>query len=159
MKSSAQRFTGPASPLRGVHRDAWRAFYTALEAQAANEVSESGGLGAFDIRPRRLVELGYATGLRPMRTEKGRSIQTCEFILPWTQARFLGNPFAQYTALAQSMRLYYEALREGKIVKPSDVSMAGALAVLHKGGKGALGALPEMFAATRVLFDKVNKIF
>ena len=136
---NATRFTSlPESPLRGVPKDAWRAFYVGLQAQPYNSVSESGGLGIYDLRPRRFVEVGYATGLRSMRrptqhawssnvcsrcrttrTEKtdmetcpnGRQIQVCEFIMPWTQARFLANPVAQYTALAQSMRLYYDAVR------------------------------------------------
>jgi hypothetical protein len=178
--------TGPESPLRGVTRDAWRTFYVGLEMQAPGEISESGGLGMFDIRPRRLVELGYATGLRSERRPvqhkwigerctrckltrsedveqetcpNGRQIQVCEFILPWTQTRFLGNPYAQYTAFAQSMRLYYDALREGNLAKPKDVSVAGALVMLHRGGRGALEAWPQIFAGTKTLFDKVQKAF
>jgi len=181
------RFTSlPESPLRGVTREAWRMFSAGLQVQAHNMISESGGLGIFDIRPRRLVELGYATGLRSMRrptthawssgvcsrcrttrTEKtdmetcqnGRQIQVCEFIMPWTQQRFLTNPVAQYTALAQSMRLYYDALRDGKLVKPKDVSMAGALVVLHRGGRGALEAWPKIFSGTKMLFNRVQKAF
>lgn len=181
------RFTSlPESPLRGVAKEAWRAFYAGLQVQASSVISESGGLGIFDIRPRRLVELGYATGLRSerrptqhawvsgvcsrCRTERtnatdmetcqmGRQIQVCEFLLPWTQARFLANPYAQYTALAQSMRLYYDALRDGKLVKPKDATVAGALVVLHRGGRGALEAWPKLFSGTKALYKKVHKVF
>jgi hypothetical protein len=185
--NNATRFTSlPESPLRGVTREAWRSFYAGLQVQPHNTISESGGLGIFDIRPRRLVELGYATGLHSMRRptqhawlsgvcsrcrstrtaqtdvetcSNGRQIQICEFILPWTQARFLSNAYAQYAALAQSMRLYYDALRDGKLVKPKDASMAGSLVVLHRGGRGALEAWPKLFSGTKTLFNKVQKAF
>jgi hypothetical protein len=185
--NATTRFTSiPESPLRGITREAWRMFYVGLQVQASNMISESGGLGTFDIRPRRLVELGYATGLRSerrptthawvsgvcsrcrtTRTEKtdmetclnGRQIQVCEFILPWTRARFLANPYAQYTALAQSMRLYYDALRDGKLTKPREATMAGTLVVLHRGGRGALEAWPKLFSGTKALYNKVQKAF
>jgi hypothetical protein len=185
---NATRFTSsiPESPLRGVTREQWRAFYAGLQVQPHNTISESGGLGIFDIRPRRLVELGYATGLRSERRPtthawasgvctrcrtsrsaatdmetclNGRQIQICEFVLPWTQARFLANPYAQYTALAQSTRLYYDALRDGKFVKPKDATMAGVLAVLHRGGRGALEAWPKLFSGTKALYKKIHKAF
>jgi len=196
MNSTAQRFTsGPESPLRGIRREAWYVFYRGLEVHpSSNVISESGGLGMYDIRPRRLVELGYATGLRSLRrpvqhswiggerprfeekrcercksvwTEDteletcpaGRQIQVCEFVLPWTQKRFLDNPLAQYTALAQSMRLYFDAMREGKLVKPKDATVAGSLAVLHRGGRGALEAWPKLFKGTQELYEKVQGAF
>jgi len=173
-------------------------FYVGLQVQAPDVISKSGGLGMFDIRPRRLVELGYATGLRSERrptlhawnrrmvggvlvwdAEKrcerckvswtedadmatcpnGRQIQTCEFILPWTQSRFLTNPLAQYTSMAQSMKIYYDAIKDGKLVKPAEASTAGALVVLHRGGKGALGAWPKLFEGTKRLYDRLQKIF
>ena len=155
MTAVAQRFvSGPASPLEGVHSDAWQSFAEVLEVQAVGAISASGGLGAFDIRPRRLVELGYATNLRRF---DGR--QFCDFAAPWTQARFLTDPFAQHAVLSKSMQAYYDALRRGEIVKPKDMTMSGALAVLHVGGRGALAGWPKLFDNTRALFEAAQGVF
>jgi len=157
---NAQRFVqGPESPLVGVSNDQWRTFLSALEVQPINAVSDSGGLGSYDIRPRRLVELGYATGLRYKRTEKGRQVQKCDFVLPWTQARFLVDPVAQYTALSRSMSLYHRALLSSELKKLQDVSIAGTLALLHKGGRGALEGWPKLFESTRALYEAAQGAF
>jgi len=157
---SAQRFAlGPKSPLEGISNDAWQRFVAALEVQQIDAISESGGLGSYDFRPRRLVELGYATRLCSKRTEKGRQIHICDFILPWTQARFLSDPVAQYVALSKSMLLYYTALMSGELKRPEGVSMAGTLAVLQIGGRGALKAWPNLFESTRALYKNARKSF
>jgi hypothetical protein len=151
----AQRFvSGPESPLEGVSAAAWQRFISALEVQPVGQVSDSGGLGAFDMRPRRLVELGYATNLRRIDNR-----QCCDFTSPWSQSRFLADLFAQHTVLSKSMRSYYDALRRGELVKPKEVSMSGALAVLHIGGRGALAAWPKLFTNTRALYDATRGAF
>jgi hypothetical protein len=160
MMPQALRFvSGPRSPLEGVSQEAWQRFVASLEVQAIGAVSNSGGLGSYDIRPRRLVELGYATALRSKRTPTSRQIQVCEFILPWTQARFLSDSIAQYVALSRSISMYYQALVKGEIEKPRDMSVAGALAVLHVGGRGALKSWPKLFEKTQVRYQAAQKAF
>ena len=157
--SNDGRFVGPASPLADVSREHWDKFCRLLEVQSTNKISESGGFGSYAIRPRRLVELGYAMYLRSKRTDKGRTIQTCEFLPPWTQAKFFKDPLAQYVAFSRSMLLYYTAMASGELKRPAGVSLAGALAILHCGGKGALKAWPEIFSDTKVLYDRVQGLF
>jgi hypothetical protein len=162
MQVSAEmnRFSSlPPSPLAGVSNAAWSRFYTSLAVQPDAAVSESGGFGAYDIRPRRLVELGYATALPSVRTEAGRQVHVCEFVLPWTQARFLADPIAQYAALRGSMVRYHRALLAGELLRPEGVSMAGALAILHVGGRGALASWPELFDSTRARFEAAREAF
>jgi hypothetical protein len=86
-------------------------------------------------------------------------IQTCSFILPWTQKRFLNEPIAQYLAFSKSISLYYRALMDGELQRPEGVSMAGALAVLHRGGRGALKSWPEMFEGTKALYERAQGVF
>ena len=160
MMPRQQRFiVGPESPLEGVTRDAWQRFVAALEVQGVGDVSESGGLGAYDIRPRRLVELGYAVDLRSIRTVAGRQVYECDFALPWTKTRFLSDSVAQYTVLAKSIRLYYDAVRRGELSKPENCSMAGTLAILHRGGRGALKGWPDLFEDTRALYQAARGAF
>ena len=157
---AAQRFIAlPESPLEGVSNESWARFVAALEVQPIGAVSESGGLGSYDIRPRRLIELGYALALRSKRNEKGRQIYICDFILPWTQKRFLAEPVAQYVALSKSISLYHRALMSGELKKPEDASMAGALAVLHVGGRGALSGWPKLFDHTRTIYENARRSF
>jgi hypothetical protein len=148
--------SGPASPLEGVSAEAWQSLVAPLEAQPAGAVSDSGCLGAYSISPRRLVELGYATNLR--REDDGKR-QVCDFVLPWTQSRFLADPIAQYAVLVKSMRAYYDALRDGEIEKSKEMSVAGALAVLHVGGRGALKAWPKLLDNTRALYVATQGAF
>jgi len=154
----AHRFhaSGPASPLEGVSADAWQRLIAPLAVQTAGAISESGGLGTYGILPRRLVELGYATNLRRL---DGGKRQVCDFVLPWTQSRFLADPIAQYAVLVKSMRAYYDALRGGDLSKANEMTIAGALAVLHVGGRGALKSWPTLFSNTRALHDAAQGAF
>jgi hypothetical protein len=147
------------SPIPGVSDGAWARFVHALEVQPIRAVSESGGCGAYDLRPRRLVELGYAEDLRLERTQGGRQVYACRFKAPWTQDRFLADPVAQAAALRRSMVLYHEDLQGGAIRRPDGVSLAGALAILHRGGRGALEAWPDLFHHTRALYEAAQGAF
>ena len=155
----AVRFTSSTldSPLEGVGTQAWLTFVSAIETQSAQTISPTGALGAYAIRPQRLVELGYATNLR--RTGPNRARQICDFILPWTEKKFLGNTLAQYAVVAMSMKAYYDALRRGDLKKKEDMSLAGALAILHVGGTGALKNYPNLFEHTRAIYDKARGAF
>jgi len=154
MSAALGRFrTGPASRLDGVSNEAWQRFVAALEVQSVGAVSLSGGFGAFDMRPRRLVELEYAANLRTCRTPYGRWIYVCDFVLPWTMRKFLSNQMAQYAAFARSISLYHQELMSGEIKRPAGMSLAGALAILHIGGRGALAGWPKLFDNTRARYD------
>ncbi len=156
----APRFrSSQPSPLVGVSDAAWKRFVDALDVQAIKAVSPSEGLGAYDLRPRRLVELGYARRLHRTRTPAGRQVYTCEFVPPWTRDRFLGDAMAQYAALCRSMVLYAQDLASGKLVRPEGLSLAGALAILHRGGRGALADWPALFDDTRALYEAAQGAF
>lgn len=157
--SPARFHSSLASPLPGVSIQAWTRFAQALEVQQIKAISESGGYGCYDMRPRRLVELGYAGNLQPARTPKGRMVYACEFIHPWTAQRFLSDPIAQHKALALSMTMYHRALSDGKLTRPEGVSLAGVLAILHRGGRGALAGWPHLFEHTAALYEQAEGVF
>lgn len=161
MMNTAPRFADEiVSPLEGVSPRLWRRFVSALSTQHES-IARGGALGIYNIRPRRLVEIGRAVNFRRVNGK-----QLCDFVLPWTQKRFLVDPVAQYAVLVKSMRLYYDALREGAIEKPESISMAGALAILHSGGRGALEATffqvagwPDLFDGTKALYEVTKGLF
>jgi hypothetical protein len=152
MNMPARRFVyaGPESPLEGVSTAAWQRFIAALEVQPTDAVSASGGLGAYSISPRRVAELT---------PDGGSKLDVRTFITPRMRDRFLKDPDAQYRVLAKSMRAYYDALRNGELKKPQDCSMAGALVVLHIGGRGALAGFPKLFERTQALYEKAQGAF
>lgn len=158
----AQRFvaTAPKSPLEGVSNDAWQRFIAALEVQASDAISESGGFGSYDIRARVLVDLKYAINPRLASSVRSkREIHVCDFVLPWSKRKFLADPFAQYTVLVKSTRANYDAIRNGSLQKPKELSMAGALAILHVGGRGALRGWPKLFEHTRAVYEAARGAF
>lgn len=148
-----------ASPLPGVTAEAWARFYPALDVQPIGAVSASGGLGSYDLRPRRLVELGLATNLRGGRTPSGRQAWTCDLLPPLSRHSFLANPVTQYMVLSRSMLRYHAQILSGELLRPDGVSLAGALSILHRGGRGALAAFPDLFDDTRALYEKARGAF
>jgi putative intracellular protease/amidase len=158
--ATATRFVDEVSPLMGVPPQAWRRWVAAVKVQRFDKVSIGGGLGGYNIRPRRLVEIGRAKNFRRIKNDdNGPARQECDFIAPWTEERFLSDPTAQYAVLVKSTRLYYDALRDGSIRRPTGMSIAGALAVLHAGGKGALTDWPKLFDETKALYEATKGIF
>lgn len=155
MSQQALRFTDTAvSPLEGVSSAAWREWVAAITAQPGSAALRGGALGVYCIRPRRLVEIGRATNFRRL---DGK--QFCDFKNGWTQERFLADPIAQFAVLVKSTRMYYDALRDGTIKRPSDMTMSGALAVLHAGGLGAIEGWPELFDETKKLYEATKGLF
>jgi hypothetical protein len=146
------------SPLPGISDAAWGKFVKVMETAKPRSITISGGYGAFDMRPRRLVELGYANVLKRGKNGK-REVWKCEFVRPWTERKFLGDSFAQYAAFRASMMRYAEALRTDEIKYPEGCSLAGALAILHVGGRGALKGFPKLFEQTKKLYDAAKGIF
>lgn len=145
------------SPLPGVPDRAWRRLVRVLEVQGVGETSGSGGLGAFDVPARRLVELGLASGLRHEATPAGGYRRTCDFA-PAIKG-LLSDPFLQYGVLSFSLSRYDENMRVGRIKRPVDLSRAGALALLHRGGRGALAAWPDLYPKTAALVERARSAF
>jgi hypothetical protein len=147
----------PLIVLPGVSADAWRKFAAALETRSVSAVSSTGGLGAYEIHPRRLVELKKADNLR-YEGGSGR-VQVCDFIAPLTRERFLADPQLQYSLFARSIALYNQQLRAGELQQPEGATKAETLAALHIGGRGALKDWANLFERTRMLCRAVREIF
>lgn len=161
------------SPLAGVSLPAWRRFVAALELEDVpgqaprprrmDQVSVRGGFGSYDLRPKRLQELGYVADLE---RQGGRAykrqpqVYACRFLAPHTRDRFLADPTAQLRALSISMRSYQDDFAAGRLVRPAGLSLAGALALLHCGGRGALAAYPgNVFPHTRAVLERAQGAF
>lgn len=143
-----------SSPLKGVSNAGWQSLVRALDVQAIDAISASGGLGSYDMRPRRLEEIGLMTNLRTLRTLEGRQVHEGDFVAPMTRDSFLKDPLVQYQALVKSMTLYYENLGSFK-----GLSRSATLAVLHRGGRGALSAWPNLFTDTASLVVRCQAAF
>lgn len=160
------------SPLPGVALPAWQRFVAALELEQQpggalrprrmDAVSARAGFGSYDLRPRRLQELGYVTALKReggAARHRRRHLYTCTFLPPWTAKRFLADPAAQLEALSRSMAGYLQDLEAGRLVRPAGCSLAGALAILHCGGRGALAKYPALFPHTRAVYERAQGAF
>lgn len=158
MLEPASGTSARASPLPGVPREGWERLARALEVQGVGEVDESGGLGAYALRPRRLVELGLATGLRTERSPGGRQRHRCR-LLPPLDRQLLMDPVLQRSALAMSLRLHLRDLAAGRLRRPEGLDIPAALAVLHRGGRGALEGWPEAFDDTKALARRARGAF
>lgn len=174
MLNAEPRFSSSLkSPLPGVALPAWQRFVSALELEDVpgaaprlrrmDEVSVRGGFGSYDLRPKRLGELGYVTDLVRAggRAMRGRpQIYACRFVPPLTRERFLADPRAQLEALGKSMRGYQQDLEAGRLLRPAGMSLAGVLALLHCGGRGALAAWPgDLFDHTRAVYERARGAF
>jgi hypothetical protein len=120
------------SPIAGVSDDAWRAFVAAMTVRAAVDAPGSKGHGCFDVRPRRLEEIGL---------EVPRTFAEC------------------YEAFEKSVAAYVADIDAGRVAVPEGVSRAGAVAILQRGGRGALAAYPDLFSDTREVYDRARECF
>ena len=156
MQEGASRFaTAAKSPLVSATPAQWKRFLLIMGTKPIRSKSESGGMGSFDIRPRRLGELGVMKDLH--RGEGGKWTGT--FAAPYSEASFNVSQ-AQVEIFEKSMAKYEIEIREGRLAKPTGVSMSGALAILHCGGEGALSSWPaKAFKNTRETFNRANGIF
>lgn len=119
------------SQLPGVSDDAWTRFVRALETQPLDAVTGSGSLGCYEMRPKSLVDLGLMANLR---TSTSGALEG-DFFLPLTQRRFLASPVAQFNALCDILERFDADIgRKGVL----GLSRSGALAVLHRAGRGGL---------------------
>lgn len=141
------------SALPGVSDAAWDAFVRAMSARPIRSAAPSGGIGSFDLRQRRLGEIGVMAN---MRREAGRWVGD---LLP-QYARLGEDAAQQYQVFVLSTRLYDAVQAEGRIPRPAGVTRSGALAILHCGGTEALRAWPEgAFKTTMETFGRANNIF
>lgn len=147
------------SPLPGIADDAWMTLVAALEVQSPRSVSESGGFGAYDMRPRRLQELGLVRVTDRKNRRHKPDMDECDFVAPLTRDRFLSDPLLQYRTLCQSLRRYYDEMKSGVIARPNGVSLAGALAILHRGRRVALQKWPNLFTDTRARYEAAQGAF
>ena len=124
--------TALASPIASVSDDAWRAFVAAMTVRPAVDADDAKGFGCFDIRPRRLAELGLA---------KPNTFEEC------------------YEVFVKSVVAYLDDIQAGRLTVPEGVSRAGTLAILQRGGRGALTAYPDMFSDTHEVYERAKWCF
>jgi len=155
------------SELEGVSDEAWTDFALALKTAQIGAVSASNAYGMFELKPRRLADLGLIRNVFNTRGPTNRMVWVGEWVPPMTQKKFLSSPTEQYKAMAKSMNDYVARLRSGSIPrpdggKPQGMSLSGALAILHRCGPSGLKTWndePNRFPETAALYQKANGIF
>lgn len=151
------------SAIPGISDEAWTKFVRACATAQVSDVSPSNALGMFEMMPRRLADINYVEGLARKKGKSDRTVWVARFIAPMTSAKFLSSPDEQYIAFAKSMRDYAEKLVSGEISLPKDeeMSLSGALAVLHRGGPSGLKTWDcgERFSATVDAYKRCKDIF
>ena len=145
------------SPIEGVTPIAWTKLVRTLSTQPLNAIAVSGALGSYEMRPRRLADLGLMTGVR--RVERGGvRVWRGTFVLPLTEAAFLRDKDVQYDVLVRSV-LDHLSIAEAR---PDGVTLSGALALLHRAGPEVLrtwGVAAPQFDSTARVFERANGIF
>lgn len=141
----------PVSVLAGVDDATWSRFVNACAFQGISEITRV-GVGAFAFHPRRLGELGLMSEVR--RGPGGYWTGTL------VDPRFLQRFSIQMQAFERSMKDFDARLDSGELTGPEDVTRSGCLAILHRGGVGALRVWPQnAFHSTRALCDRTNHLF
>lgn len=154
-----------ASPLDGVNDEAWTEFAVALRTAAPWAVSASNGLGAWEMKARRLADLGLVDpkSLSCKRSPAGRMAWVGKFVAPLTQKKFLDNAKLQYETFVRSMQDYVSKIDSGEIGCEDDtMTLSGALAVLHRCGPRGLERWQnesKRFSDTLALFERANEVF
>lgn len=159
-----------ASEIAGVSDEAWSRFVEAMKTAPLGEVSSSNALGMFELTPRRLADLGVMSS-RLRRTKSPitkKTIWTGWFLkdgkidrTPASADAFLRSPWRQYDAFAASMRDYASRIASGAVAVPDGVSLAGALAILHRAGPRGLEnwSAGNRFKATEALYERARGAF
>lgn len=155
------------SEIPGVPDEAWTKFTKALKTASPSAVSASNAFGMFELKPRRLEDLGLVTNTSCTRSPTGRMVWVGEFVAPMTLKSFLGSPKLQYRAFAASMKNYVDRLRNGSIPrpdggKPDGMTLSGALAILHRCGPSGLKTWNDeskRFEDTKSLYSNANGVF
>ncbi len=164
------------SELPGVSDNDWTDFVFAMKVGQRSSISPSNGLGMFDMRYKRLADFKLVSNLRYERDpQTNRSVQIADWTGSLTRVdpatnqpvqtaksreEFLASAADQYDVFVRSMRAYAREIVTHKIKVPSGVSMSGALAILHRGGRAALAKWTEQqFESTKELFNRTNGVF
>jgi hypothetical protein len=155
------------SPIPEVTDEGWTQFAVAMKTQDPTVVSASNGLGMFDMKPRRLADLGLMKIIGSTRSPARRMAWLGEWVSPLTQDKFLATPNLQYRAFAASMKRYVGGLRDGSVPLPDgglppEMTLSGVLALLHRCGPNGLKTWSDAgkrFPATIALFEATNGLF
>ncbi len=155
------------SEILGVSDEGWTAFAKAMRTAQPGAVSASNALGMFELKPRRLADLGLMRSISSTRSATGRMVWIGEFVAPLSQKKFLADPKLQYRAFAKSMSEYVRGLRNGTIPRPDGghpegMTLSGVLAVLHRCGPKGLknwNEADKRFPDTVALFERANGAF
>ncbi len=144
------------SPIRSADSPSWSRFVRALSTKDLDHVSTDGSLGCFEMRPRRLGDIGIMTNLRRGQ-DTNRAVWEGNFVLPLTKDRFLDSPVVQYNALVLSVTDHDLTLKD----LPEGVTRSGALAILHQAGPWGLSSWRKgnRREDTILLFNHTNGIF
>ena len=124
------------SPLLGVSDAEWTAFVQAMRTRGPRDVSQSGAVGAWEMRSRRVEELGFSVG----------ALLASEIL----QCRAFGVSTAEY-----DVRVLGGAA-------PAVMTRAEALCFLHRTAPKTGDVVSwsrKMTASTRVLCEKVRGCF
>lgn len=154
------------SELPGVSDQAWTDFVYAMKTAPLGAISESGGLGMFEMKVRRLGDLGVMKDVGAKKLPSGKLVWVGEWIPPITQAAFLASPKMQYRAFSKSMQLYKKGIESGELLPeggdlPSGMTLSGALAALQRRGPLGVRRWQEsaQFPSTEELYQRANGIF
>jgi hypothetical protein len=149
-----------SSQIPGVPDEAWTEFSLTMKTASPKSISKSGSLGMFEMKPRRLADLGL------MRNVEKKKSWTGQWVPPLTESGFLSSAVEQYDAFGKSMRDYIAGLDSGAVPQPEDglprdMTLSGALAILHRCGPQGLlrWADGERFPETEALYKAANGIF
>ncbi len=158
-KNEVSEITLPLkSPFAQASNEEWTSFVRTMMTAPTTAVSPSNHLGAFEMTPRRLGDLGLVDNLKRIKSKKSSRINwTGKFIAPLTSDLFLKNLSLQYRAFTVSMENYYSKFTESGVRLPPEVSLSGALAVCHRAGIAGLKG--PRFPRTQESFERANGIF
>jgi hypothetical protein len=149
------------SEIPGISDEEWAQFVRSMITAPVSAVSPSNALGMFEMKPRRLADLGLVGKLSRTKAPSGRTVWTAVFVSPMTSDKFLKSPRAQYKVFSLSMRNYAKRIANGEIIKEPDMTLSGSLAILHKAGPNGLKTWKEgqRFPSTQAIHDRISGIF
>lgn len=145
--------------------DAWTEFVLAMKTASPGSVSASNALGMFEMKIRRLADLGHVQNLSCKRSPLGRMVWTGDFVHPLTRDKFLKDRGLQYKVFVDSTKDYFDKLQSGAIGQPEDddgaLTLSGMLAILHRCGPKGLARWEDelRFPETIELCERANGIF
>jgi hypothetical protein len=130
-----------------------------MATQPVTAVSPSNAIGAFELTPRRLCDLGVLKDLRRMRSRRSRRmIWIGKFVDPKFGEQFKTSLELQYGIFSKSIAEYASKILNGEVKKPEDLSMSGALSMLHRAGPKGLESSIR-FEDTKRILERTNGIF